>query len=91
MDVYSEQKKQFDTFIDIVLAYAKANGFAYILSVGKYCKDVDKTIIMDSFYEQDNCAFHAMTQMLVQPGPIAINLAMSMMTAGKEAAERKIH
>ncbi len=87
-NAYDAQKKEFDDLIDIILAYAKKHGYAYLISVGKYHPEVDKTLIMDSFHEQDDCALPALCQKLITPGgPIAASLAFSIMNCGSEIFE----
>ncbi len=87
-NAYDSQKKEFDDLIDMILAYAKKHGYAYLISVGKYHPEVDKTLIMDSFHEQDDCGLPALCQMLVNPGgPIAASMALAMMGCGAEIYE----
>lgn len=87
MDKYALHKKECDDFIDIVDTYAKNYGFAYVISVGKYFKADDKTVVMDNFYEQPQCALHALTKMPVHPGPIAISIAGSIVESGHDIGE----
>lgn len=85
---YDNQKKEFDALIDMILAYAKKYGYAYLISVGKYHPELDKTLVMDSFHEQDDCGLPALCQMLVNPGgPIAASMALSMLNCGVEIYE----
>lgn len=87
-DAYDTQKKEFDNLIDMILVYAKKYGYAYLISIGKYHPEVDKTLIMDSFHEQDNCGLSALCQMLVNPGgPIAASMALAMIGCGAEIYE----
>lgn len=86
MDIYPEHKKEYDAFIDMVSQYAQKHGFAYLISIGKYHEDVDKTIVMDDFKEHPFCGLDALTKMLVQPGRIAISIVGSIMEAGYEAS-----
>lgn len=88
MDKYLLYKKECNDFIEEVLALAKKRGFGCLLGVGKYHKDVDKTIIMSGAYEHPSCALHALTKILIQPDTaIGHHIALSILECGFDINE----
>jgi hypothetical protein len=88
MDKYTAYKKECNDFIEEVLALAKERGFGCLLGVGKYYKDVDKTIVMSGAYEHPSCALHALTKILIQPGTVVgHNIALSILECGFDITE----